>query len=516
MAAAPRIAVVGGGISGLASAYYIKTALPRAKITVLEASPRVGGWIRSTKVALPSRTGSKDSNKQNDGPIVLEEGPRTLRPVGLQGALTLDLIQRAGLQDDVIMIAKDSPSAQNRFVLHNDRIEKMPSSLMSVLIKTWQSSSALHGIVPLAMREMMRLPRPVTDKDDDESIHDLVSRRFSPELADTLVSAMVHGIYAGNPRQLSVQATFPVLVRAEQQYGSVVRGVMRGAGAMSPEDRAELDKLVAARPEFRDLWQRATKSSIYTLQNGLESAVVALAKQLEAMDVQVRTSAPVTRLDAKPYGEFDVQVGAEDAPDSVVADHLVCAIPGHAVGRLPSNLPGLRGAGEHEPAVNVALVNVVFARDTVPDLAARSNGFGMLASARRGPSTDPALLGIIYDSAATPRANPPVEAEVVKFTVMMQGDAFASAQDPNMPDRAVAAIRRHLGVPAGVEPVLVRAHLHNACIPQYSVGHVQRLRALRESVGPKVHLVGCGYDGVGVNDCVRSAWETARRIAAGI
>ncbi|KNE55293.1 protoporphyrinogen oxidase [Allomyces macrogynus ATCC 38327] len=465
MAAAPRIAVVGGGISGLASAYYIKTALPKAKITVLEASPRVGGWIRSTK-------------GQDDGPIVLEEGPRTLRPVGLQGALTLDLIQRAGLQGDVIMIAKDSPSARNRFVLHNDRIEKMPASLASAIIKTWQSSSALHGIVPLALREMMRPPRPLTDKDD--TIYDLVSRRFSPELADTLVSAMVHGIYAGNPRQLSVQATFPALVRAEQQYGSVMRGMMRGAGAMSPEDRAELDKLVAARPEFRDLWHRATKSSIYTLQNGLESAVVALAKHLEGMDVHVRTSAPVTRLDAKPYGEFGVQVGVEDTADSVIADHLVCAIPGHAVSRLPSNLPATGSA------------------------------------CSRGPNTDPALLGIIYDSAATPRAYPAVEAEVVKFTVMMQGDAFASAQDPSMPDRALAAIRRHLGMPTGVEPVLVRAHLHNACIPQYSVGHMQRLRALRESVGPKVHLVGCGYDGVGVNDCVRSAWETARRIADGI
>ncbi|KAK5171642.1 hypothetical protein LTR04_000345 [Oleoguttula sp. CCFEE 6159] len=209
----PEIAVLGGGITGLASAYYISKELPRAKITIYEAGPRVGGWMLSKRVEV------------DGGNILFEQGPRTLRPVK-NGLITAHLVQELGMTDDVIFTKKTSPAARNRFIYYPDHLVKMPGPGMS----PWQIAKSLwrepvfEGFALAALREAAIDQRPLGLQ--DESVGSFISRRFDRRIADNAVSAMLHGIYAGDVYKLSMKSLFPQQWRDEEEYGSVVRALL--------------------------------------------------------------------------------------------------------------------------------------------------------------------------------------------------------------------------------------------------------------------------------------------------
>ncbi|KAI9189715.1 oxygen-dependent protoporphyrinogen oxidase [Blastocladiella emersonii ATCC 22665] len=499
----PRVAILGGGITGLAAAHYVKRALPLASVTVLERSARPGGWIQTERAEVDGK------------PVLLESGPRTLRPVGLAGAVTVDYLQQLGLEDQLIVVPKSSPSAKNRFLLRNDKIELLPSSLPAVWKKCRDSTSAMHNIGPIAIREVLRRRNPPAA--GDESVYDLVARRFSPALAENLVSAIVHGIYANSARILSVEATFPSLARAEREFGSVALGMLRGATTPPPADQAALAALLAGNPDLARLWDRVKGASIYALRDGLESVVAAATKSLDAAGVEVRTETTPTKIVSTNTGlEVHTSTGAP-----ITADHVISAIPAPALAALnpPSTDPAALAPLADMSAVTVAVTNIAFRAADVPRAVLdRCQGFGVLSPLSKGSRTDPHLLGIIFDSAAVPRPDA-AEDHVVKFTVMMGGHYFVGL--PALPSeaeaarRALDAIRFHLCIPPWTaEPVAVCARIHRDCIPEYAVGHVRRVDAARAALDPRVHLAGAWYRGVGVNDCVRSAWDAARTIAA--
>ena len=154
------VAVVGGGIAGLAAAWHL-SQLPQSfpKVLLLEASPKHwGGWIQSLQ--RPSG--------------LFELGPRTLRPAGVPGAATLDLVHSLGLQDQLLTVPKSSPAAKNRFLYAQSQLQALPSSLLGLLL---HRPAALQGLLGSLLREPFRPRRP---RDlQDESIHSFISRRFS-------------------------------------------------------------------------------------------------------------------------------------------------------------------------------------------------------------------------------------------------------------------------------------------------------------------------------------------------
>ncbi|ORZ33602.1 hypothetical protein BCR44DRAFT_127899 [Catenaria anguillulae PL171] len=483
-----HIAVLGGGISGLATAHFVRRRLADRtgtsgasdpiRITLIDKAPRLGGWIQSD---VDRATG-----------VLLEAGPRTLRPKGLPGALTLAMIHDLGLADQVVTVPMSSPSAKVRQMLFQDRVERLPVSLGEVIKTSRDANSPMAGIVPAAVREVFVPRRPSQSgaqgrKDEDETIAAFLSRRFSPALVNNLVSGIVHGIYAGNPHQLSVRATFPSLWNAERDHRSVVLGVLKGAmSAMSPADAAALAELVQSRgPKFADLWAGASKASIYSVRGGLEAIVGGLeAALMDHVEFNLGSQPTSIRLPTDP-ARSTIEVTLANG-STIRADHLVSTIPTPSLNSL------LSASGS---SASPALTHL----------------------ASTGKRTHPHLLGIIFDSAAVPGL---AEPEYTKFTVMMGGHYFSQpgVHVPSVVEAgelALDAVRRHLSIPEWVAtPVVVRARLHHECIPQYGVGHVQAVRRARDEVGARrVELVGAWYDGVGVNDCVRSAWEAAQRIA---
>ncbi|KAI9340438.1 hypothetical protein DFJ73DRAFT_662091 [Zopfochytrium polystomum] len=522
-----RVAVLGGGIAGLAAAWFLaRSAAPAAaaargasqlpppapQTTLFEASDRFGGWLQTRR----SREG-----------YLFETGPRTLRPAGEPGAVTLELIHHLGLADQILTVPRTSPGAKNRLILYNDQLNLLPSSLPSLLLRP--PPPVLRGLLPSLLREPFAPRRPPSAQ--DESIASFLARRFgSPAVADRLVSAVVRGIYAGDARRLSVRSTLGLLWRAEARRGSVAAGVLLGTGGAAPASEAVADPAAAAFVE------RVKKEcSVYSFRAGIQQLSDALVRDLETAlsplrgSVALRLRTPVSRV------SFREDAAVLELADGTTQtfDHVVSALPASALSRIvappAAGAAGARLGGELGAIefVNVAVVNLAFAGRVLP-----IEGFGYLVPfAQRAQ-----ILGAVFDSSVLPQQDADAAAaaaaagggggggEVTRLTVMMGGHMFEElfgaveqASEERLREVAVQQVKLHLGIKD--DPVAALVSVHRDCIPQYTVGHAERLQRLHalaatEAFG-RLSFVGSSYLGVGVNDCIKSSRDVVRGLVDG-
>ena len=218
------------------------------------------------------------------------------------------------MQDDLVTVGKSHPSAKNRFIYYNGRLNRAPSSFASAITSSFSSSSPFHGLLSSVLSEPFRKARPSPpsnakaapqDGDEDESVDSFVSRRFSKSIAENVLSALVHGIYAGDTRQLSIRSVFPSLWEAERSKGSVVRSMLFGtAGLKAPEFEVEAKKEIEGR--LGDLARSMKDVSVYSLKGGLEGLPRGLVNRLEqSPNVELRNQASVESLTFQS-GKFNV------------------------------------------------------------------------------------------------------------------------------------------------------------------------------------------------------------------
>ena len=193
---AREIAVLGGGITGLTTAYNLSKSIPQAKVTILEASSRLGGWMNSETI------------KVDDGEVLFEWGPRNIRPdLQRSGIATAQLLQKLNLRDKIVAIPRKSPAALNRYIYYPNHLVRMPrppvspglfSRLSTIAEGLWTLlrepifSSALSSI----LAEFAVKPR--RSNLADESVGGFLERRFGKAITENLASAVYHGIYAGD------------------------------------------------------------------------------------------------------------------------------------------------------------------------------------------------------------------------------------------------------------------------------------------------------------------------------
>lgn len=470
-----RVAVLGGGIGGLAAAHYLRKSAPATKVQVLEGSSRLGGWLWS--------------NRRSDG-AVFELGPRGVRPVGAVGRNTLNLVEELGLEPEVIPVTYSHVASQNRFLFVRGQLWKMPSGLSGLLRTTPPFSRPL---LPLLLREVF----VSKGKREDESLHAFVSRRFSPELADIAVDSLCRGVFAGDCRKLSVGACFPDLLRAERRRGSVVLGMVLGAGPKPDVTPGPLAK--RAQKEHWAQW---------TLRRGVQALPEALERSLEqSSTVELHTGATVRSLELTGSGwTIHSECG------QVSADHIISALPAKALGAvLPSSCEPLAQLLQQVTMVTVAVVSLEYDGSVLP-----VQGFGHLLPS----SEDPGVLGVVYDSVFFPQHNSP-ERESTRLTVMMGGAWFQEVfGDPDhvsqddLLSRAVSAVSCHLGI--SQSPRWSSVAVHRDCIPQYYEGHTKRVELMRGFIKERrlpLSLVGASYDGVSVNDVIFSGRAAVEKLS---
>jgi oxygen-dependent protoporphyrinogen oxidase len=456
------VVVVGGGISGMSAAERL--AAGGARVTLLEASARLGGILETERV----------------DELVLERGADSV--VAAKPATRL-LCERLGIADQLV-----GPAVRGAFVYRDGRLRRLPaglSGLMPTRLGPLATSRVLsaRGLARAAVEPWQPVPG---DAVADESLEAFVTRRVGREAYERLIEPLLAGIYAGDGRRLSVAATFPQLREVERAHGSLVRGLRARSRATA-----------------------VAGSAFLSLPGGLQELVDALERALAATGrVTVRRHAPV-RAVVGPGRD-----GAADGRPRVVlddgtvlaADAVVVATPAPRAARLLAGedaaLAAELGAIAHG---STATVTLAVDRAAVPH-ALDATGYVIPRVEGRD-----ALACTFASSKWAGRA----PADVALFRVFVGGAHRAELVERD-DDALVAIARRELGETLGVTaaPRLARVDRWVRSMPQYELGHPERVRRIAERVAgrPWLAVAGNAYAGVGVPDCIRSGQAAADRV----
>jgi oxygen-dependent protoporphyrinogen oxidase len=453
-----RVAIVGGGISGLALGWQ----LARRDITtcVLEAESQPGGNIRS----------------EDRGGYRIEWGPNGFLD---NEPATLRLVEALG---PAVRAIRAGDHARTRWIVRGGRLRALPASPSAFL-----TSGVLS--VPGRMRALLEWAQPARRDTADESVWDFARRRIGREAADVLVDAMVTGIYAGDARRLSILSTFPRMRAMERDHGGLFR-------AMSAARRATAGKAGAGTQNTGGPF--GPGGVLTSFAGGMQSVVRALAGVLGP---RLRCDANVTRIQRLGSGwRIEVDHGAP-----VEAERLVLACPSTQAAALVRSLDhALAELVERIPTAPVAVVALGWHER---DVAAVARGFGYLVPTRERLG----ILGTVFDSWIFPERAP---AGRVLWRTMIGGARDRGAidlDDGALVQRALAAAGKLLGVTATPEMTAVVRHPRG--IPQYPVGHQDRLTQIGDRLDrhPDLFLTGNSYRGVAMNACIREAEEMASR-----
>jgi oxygen-dependent protoporphyrinogen oxidase len=449
------VVVVGGGISGLAIGWELLTRpglVPEgAAVHVLEAAPRAGGNIRT---------------ERRDG-YVCEWGPTGFLD---DVPATLDACDRLGLSP---RLTRANEQAERRFVVREATLRELPSGPLSFL-----GSDVLTLAGRLRVFGEPFVPPRRTD--EDESVFDFAQRRIGREAASVLVDALVTGIWAGSSDALSLRSALPKLAALERDHGGLVRGLIakRGKGGRATGPRGRLT----------------------SFPDGLEELPAALAA---ALGSRLRLGSRVTHIGRLPGGGFRVEV---DGAPALEAAAVVLACPSWLAAPLLAELDGPLGSDVAGiPTVGVAVLHLGFRSEDARGL----RGFGFLIP--RGEHRS--VLGVLLPSNIFPNRSPDGH---VLATVMLGGardPRVVDASDQALVDTAVPALRALAGVRG--EPRFALSIRHPRAIPQYVLGHADRLAAidarLREI--PGLLLAGNSYRGIAINSCLAEAPSVAEAVA---
>lgn len=450
------VAIVGGGISGLAVAEAVERKSAEsgapAKAIVLEADAFAGGKIRSAK---------------QDG-FVVDLGPHGFLD---KEPLMFALIDRLGLRGDLIGA---NQAAARRYIVRHGRLCEVPGSPPKFL-----ASDVLSW--PAKLRVLVE-PFARGRPEGDESVWAFAARRIGKQAADVLVDAMVTGIYGGDPKALSLKSAFPRMAEIEDQYGSLLKAQLSIA-----KSKKQLPAQ-AGQPT----------GTMHSFTNGLGTLTTALAARHT-----------VTTGFAAQSIERSDRFTVRGTGDPIDADAVVLAVPADVTASLLGpHLPAIADTASKVPYAPMAVVVHGFAAEAAPDL----DGFGFLAphlEARR-------VLGSIWASSVFPAHVPK---GTIMFRTMIGGARNAALAEQG-DDALVAYAREELSALCGLapiaKPIVERVIRWPRAIPQYVVGHQARVDAIDavEVELPGLFVTGNAYRGVAMLTCVADAERVADRVVA--
>jgi oxygen-dependent protoporphyrinogen oxidase len=461
----PKIVILGGGITGLAVAHALLRPAGAFDLTLLEREARLGGNVRTL---------------HRDG-FVLDGGPDSwvvTKPHATALAKSL------GLEPRFI-----PTKAENRhvYIAWGGRLHPLPEGMVlgiptevMPIVKTplfsWDAKlrMALEPLIP---------PRAWLG-DEDESIGDFVARRLGDEVAERLAGPLLGGIFAGDAGELSVRAAFPQFVEAELRHGSLVRA-MRALRAARRASAGE-------------------GSAFLSLEGGLGELVDALAAKV-SKQVNVRTGAGAKRIAAREGGGFLVELESGDVVD---ADDLVLASPLPVTAGLAHAIdPDLGAKLQAFQAASTATAFLAFDQADVPR-PLDATGFLVPRQMRR-----PILASTWVSSKWAHRA-PEGRVLLRVFFGGATGEPILERDDAELLTLARGELRSLMGIRG--EPIFGHVFRFNRASPQPKVGHLARVRAVKERLAawPGLYIAGNGFEGSGIPDCIKFAEAVGAQILA--
>jgi oxygen-dependent protoporphyrinogen oxidase len=465
-----RIAIIGGGFSGLAAAFQIeeqRRAGAEIEYVLYEASSRLGGVLRTDYI---------------DG-CVVEAGPDSFVT---EKPWAADLCRAVGIGDQLI---GSNDADRKTYILTRGRLVEMPDGLMFMV----PSKILPTGLSPLfswktKLRMAQELFHPPRAVNHDESVAAFVERHYGREMVDRLADPLLSGIYGGESSSLSVRAVLQRFAEMERTHGSLGRAMLAARKKMSSGPRKPAPPLFTS------------------LKNGMQSLAETIVTRLNP--VSLLTNAPVNAIQPES-GVWTVFLGAQ----AERFDAVIVALPGPAAAAVlrdvGSDLSSELGAIQYSSSITVALAYDLEVRQALPP------GFGFLVPR----SERKRLLAATFVHNKFPHRAPEDRALLRCFFAGSNAETVWDLAD----EQIVGVVREELQQILGpqirglrAEPLFARVYKWKSAMAQYGVGHLERLErieTLRKAI-PGLALAGNGYRGIGVPDCVRSGREAVKQLLA--
>lgn len=440
-------------VGGGISGLVCAYALQKAGVEVLlvEASARPGGVINSVR---------------SEG-FLLELGPQSFTGTSQLRSLCADL----GIADQLL----EAPAHAPRYVLIDGKLWPVPMNPVAFFLSPLLNGSTKWALV----RDTFSKSVP---PDADESVAAFIRRKFCGQLLDRLVGPFVSGVYAGDPEKLSMRSAFPKVHEAEQAAGSIIRGMMRLAkNKKGPRERATLN----------------------TFREGNETLVRALAGKLGPALLTGTRAANIYR---QNEGLYHVSLEGGNGSDSVSAKSVVFATPTNVTGKLLAQLePSFESLLAHVEYAAVAVVSLGYAKK---DIGHALDGFGFLVPRSAGLS----ILGTVWNSSLFAGRAPDGLALLTTFV--------GGATDPDAArmssEMLLELVHREIAPLLSIRnaPVFCSVTIWPRALPQYNLGHGDRLASIAESLArfPGVFLIGNYLRGPAIGACTEQALDVAKEV----
>lgn len=452
-----KITVVGAGITGLTTAYYLQKAIKEQglpyELQLLEASDRLGGKIKTTR---------------KNG-FIIERGPDSFLARKEPG---VRLAKNLGLQDELIR-----NNTGQSYILIGDKLHKMPKgSFMGVptTMQSLQESSLLSE--EGKKRAALDLELPASDQRADQSLGHFLRYRFGDELVENIIEPLLSGIYAGDIDNMSLFATFPEFLELEQTYGSIMKGLQQTRGKPQTGQKP---------------------GQFYTFKHGLDTLVRQLEKELKNV-IAYRQNVQYISLKDNRYM---IQLTSGEA---YTADVVIMTTPHHVLPELFSSFGFFRQFSDI-PLTSVANVALAFDQS---DMASDLNGTGFVVS-RNSPYHFTACTWTHKKwQHTTPEGKGLLRAYVGKPT----DQDIVKLSDEEITHIVLKDIEQTMHISKKPEFTVVTRW--EEAMPQYTVGHKGRIRQVRDQMKaslPGVFLAGSSFEGVGLPDCIGQAEQAVEQ-----
>ncbi|HQY56900.1 MAG: protoporphyrinogen oxidase [Nitrospira sp.] len=475
MARTPRsVVIIGGGISGLSTAFALQEQAAAADValtcTILDAAPVWGGKIVTHRV----------------GQLVMEAGPDSFlsqKPWGME------LCRRLGIADQLI---NTNPVEKKASVLRGGQLHELPEGLVTFTPTQLGPffRSGLLSWIDLA-RMGCDVLIPARRAADDESLASFFRRRFGRHACERVMEPLMAGIYAGDAEQMSLRATFPRFYELEQAHGSVIRGMMAAR-------RARMQNAPGGRPRH---------TMFVTLKNGLADLVAGLTAHIQQAGGMLKAGVQVEALRVRSHqaGRWMYDIICTDGT-SLSAEALVLATPAYVSAELVRPLtPMAAGLMDLIPYASTATISLIYPEEAVGN---RLQGFGFVVPRIEGRD----LIAATWTSLKWPHRAPPQDVSVRCYLGGVGREAILQRDD----EALVQCVREELASIVGLQatPHYVEVNRWNRAMPQYTIGHLDRLAQMEAALSRfgGLAVTGAGYRGVGLPDCIRDGAETAAKL----
>ena len=464
------VVIVGGGITGLAAVRRLRQHSPDIAVFLIESDDRLGGKI---------------STVREEG-FVIEGGPDSFLSYKPRG---LGLCRELGLEN---RLYGTNRKVSRTYIMRGGRLYQLPEGLTGLIPSRFEPMLKTPLISPWGKARMgLEFLVPPRKEVDDESLEAFVSRRLGHEAYDRMIEPLMSGVYAGDGRQLSLDATFPNLRKAELEHGSLIKSMLA----------------TKAHPVRQNATQNVKKwPAFLTLETGLAEIVEHVVADLQ--DVQITLKTRVKAITANDGIDLPRYRVTGENGEEFMADAVILATPAFITAQLVNQIdPEAAKALTEIPYVSTATVSVAYPLSQVPG-SLDSNGYIIPRSEGR------AVLACTWTSTKFPHRAPQQYALLRAFLGRAGNEEVLERSD----DELIALVRDELRTVLGITAV---PHLQTIfrwpkAMPQYTLGHLQRLKTIEHQFRKHEGLfyAGAAYQGIGIPDCIASGEAAAEKTYA--